>query len=135
MPDFNGTVRVTALVFGEDQYGGTDTETIVRAPLVAEISTPRVMAPGDQAQLTLDLQNFSGSEREFNVKVAAEQAARDRAGHAQGQARRQREDDAEFPAERARRLRRRQDQRRRAKRRDQDRPPFRARRARRVAEP
>ena len=42
MPDFNGTVRVTALVFGEDQYGGTDAETIVRAPLVAEISTPRV---------------------------------------------------------------------------------------------
>jgi uncharacterized protein YfaS (alpha-2-macroglobulin family) len=71
MPDFNGTVRVTALVFSENQYGGTDTETIVRAPLVAEISTPRVMAPGDQAQLTLDLQNFSGSEREFNVKVVA----------------------------------------------------------------
>ncbi|HJT97673.1 MAG TPA: MG2 domain-containing protein, partial [Rhodanobacteraceae bacterium] len=72
MPDFNGTVRVTALVFGENQYGGTDTETIVRAPLVAEISTPRAMAPGDSAQLTLDLQNFSGSEREFAVKVAAD---------------------------------------------------------------
>ncbi|MBO9663502.1 alpha-2-macroglobulin [Dokdonella sp.] len=72
MPDFNGTVRVTALVFGENQYGGTDTETIVRAPLVAEISTPRVLAPGDQSALTLDLQNFSGNEREFAVKVAAE---------------------------------------------------------------
>ncbi len=72
MPDFNGTVRVTALVFGEDRYGGNDAETIVRAPLVAEISTPRVMAPGDQAALTLDLQNFSGGEREFNVKVAAD---------------------------------------------------------------
>ena len=48
MPDFNGTVRVTALVFGEDRYGGNDAETIVRAPLVAEISTPRVMAPGDR---------------------------------------------------------------------------------------
>ncbi|MEO7062721.1 MAG: alpha-2-macroglobulin family protein, partial [Dokdonella sp.] len=70
MPDFNGTVRVTALVFGENQYGGSDTETIVRAPLVAEISTPRVLAPGDKAALTLDLQNFSGSEREFAVKVA-----------------------------------------------------------------
>ncbi len=69
MPDFNGTVRVTALVFGENQYGGTDAETIVRAPLVAEISTPRVLAPGDKAALTLDLQNFSGSEREFAVKV------------------------------------------------------------------
>lgn len=72
VPDFNGTVRVTALVFGENQYGGTDAETIVRAPLVAEISTPRVMAPGDTAQLTLDLQNFSGGEREFDVKVAAD---------------------------------------------------------------
>ncbi|MGH8173073.1 MAG: alpha-2-macroglobulin family protein, partial [Rhodanobacteraceae bacterium] len=72
MPDFNGTVRVTALAFSENQYGGTDTETIVRAPLVAEISTPRVMAPGDQAQLTLDLQNFSGTEREFAVKVVAD---------------------------------------------------------------
>ncbi len=72
MPDFNGTVRVTALAFGEDRYGGADTETIVRAPLVAEISTPRVMAPGDAAQLTLDLQNFSGSEREFDVKVTAD---------------------------------------------------------------
>jgi uncharacterized protein YfaS (alpha-2-macroglobulin family) len=72
MPDFNGTVRVTALAFGEDRYGGADTETIVRAPLVAEISTPRVMAPGDAAQLTLDLQNFSGGEREFDVKVTAD---------------------------------------------------------------
>jgi uncharacterized protein YfaS (alpha-2-macroglobulin family) len=72
MPDFNGTVRVTALVFGENQYGGTDTETVVRAPLVAEISTPRVLAPGDKSAITLDLQNFSGGEREFAVKVSTE---------------------------------------------------------------
>jgi uncharacterized protein YfaS (alpha-2-macroglobulin family) len=72
MPDFNGTVRVTALVFGENQYGGTDAETVVRAPLVAEISTPRVLAPGDRSAITLDLQNFSGSEREFAVKVVAD---------------------------------------------------------------
>ena len=72
MPDFNGTVRVTAQVFGENQFGGSDVETIVRAPLVAEISTPRVLAPGDKSSLTLDLQNFSGSEREFAVKVATQ---------------------------------------------------------------
>ena len=72
MPDFNGTVRVTAQVFGENQYGGSDIETIVRAPLVAEISTPRVLAPGDKSSVTLDLQNFSGSEREFAVKVATQ---------------------------------------------------------------
>ena len=72
MPDFNGTVRVTALVFGEDEYGANDAETVVRAPLVAEISTPRVLAPGDKAEVTLDLQNFSGTEREFAVKVSAD---------------------------------------------------------------
>jgi uncharacterized protein YfaS (alpha-2-macroglobulin family) len=70
MPDFNGSVRVVAEVFGENQYGANDTETIVRAPLVAEISTPRVLAPGDKSAITLDLQNFSGSEREFAVKVS-----------------------------------------------------------------
>ncbi|MBL8298951.1 MAG: alpha-2-macroglobulin family protein [Rhodanobacteraceae bacterium] len=72
VPDFNGTLRVTGLVFGEDRYGGADTETVVRAPLVAEVSTPRVLAPGDSAALTLDLSNFSGSEREFRVRLEAD---------------------------------------------------------------
>ncbi len=76
VPDFNGTLRVTAVVFGEDRYGSNDTETIVRAPLVAEVSTPRVLAPGDSANLTLDLQNFSGSARDFEVKLAAEKPLR-----------------------------------------------------------
>ena len=72
VPDFNGTLRVSALVFSDDQYGKSDGETIVRADLVAEISTPRVMAPGDKAMLSLDLQNFSGAERAFKVKVEAD---------------------------------------------------------------
>ena len=71
MPDFNGTVRVTAIVYAADRFGGADAETVVRAPLVAEVSAPRVLAPGDTASLTLDLQNFSGSERAFDVAVSA----------------------------------------------------------------
>ena len=42
-----------------------------RAPLVAEVSTPRAMAPGDLSSLNVDLQNFSGGKREFAVKVEA----------------------------------------------------------------
>ncbi|MBN8726163.1 MAG: alpha-2-macroglobulin family protein [Xanthomonadales bacterium] len=72
MPDFNGTVRVTAVVFSGAEYGGAEAETVVRAPLVAEISTPRVLAPGDRAELTLDLQNFSGAEGAFTVSVSAD---------------------------------------------------------------
>jgi len=71
VPDFNGTLRVVAVAFTDDSYGSSDTETIVRAPLVAEVSTPRVLAPGDRSQLTLDLQNFSGSERVFAIEAEA----------------------------------------------------------------
>ncbi len=72
VPDFNGTLRVTAVVFSENQYASNDRETIVRAPLVAEISTPRVMAPGDSAAVALDLQNFSGASRAFRVQVSVD---------------------------------------------------------------
>lgn len=72
VPDFNGALRVSALVFGPDRYGAASTETLVRAPLVAEVSTPRVMAPGDRATLTLDLQNLSGASQSVEVKFSAE---------------------------------------------------------------
>ncbi len=71
VPDFNGTLRVAALVYGESDYGNASAETIVRAPLVAEVSTPRIMAPGDTSTLTVDLQNFSGGARDFNLKIDA----------------------------------------------------------------
>jgi alpha-2-macroglobulin len=71
VPDFNGTLRVSTLVYGENEYANANTETIVRAPLVAEVSTPRAMAPGDLSSLNIDLQNFSGSSRDFNLKIDA----------------------------------------------------------------
>ncbi len=72
VPDFNGSLRVSALVYAEDRYGKAEAETVVRAPLVAEISTPRVMAPGDRSAVALDLANHSGGERTFKVRVTGE---------------------------------------------------------------
>lgn len=69
LPDFNGTLRVSALVFSADSYGKRDVETVVRAPIVAEASMPRVLAPGDSSTVTLDLTNFSGRAGEFSVRV------------------------------------------------------------------
>ncbi len=68
-PDFNGTLRVSALVYSDQQYGNRDTEVLVRAPIVAEASMPRVMAPGDRGTVTLDVSNFSGKPGSFSVKV------------------------------------------------------------------
>jgi alpha-2-macroglobulin len=69
VPDFNGTLRVSALVYSADRYGSRDRETVVRAPLVAEASMPRVLAPGDRSMVTLDLSNFTGRAGEFDVRV------------------------------------------------------------------
>jgi len=69
VPDFNGTLRISALVFADDQYGKRDMETVVRAPILAEASMPRVLAPGDRSTVTLDVQNFTGSPGEFKVQV------------------------------------------------------------------
>jgi uncharacterized protein YfaS (alpha-2-macroglobulin family) len=72
VPDFNGTLRVSALVYADDRYGNRDVETLVRAPILAEASMPRVMAPGDRSTVTLDVQNFTGKPGEFAVRVEGE---------------------------------------------------------------
>ena len=69
VPDFNGTLRVSALVYSADSYGSRDVETVARAPVVAEASMPRVLAPGDRATVTLDLTNFTGKAGRFDVRV------------------------------------------------------------------
>jgi len=72
VPDFNGTLRVSALAYSELRYGNRDKELLVRAPIVAEASMPRVLAPGDRSTVTLDVQNFTGKPGEFNIRVDGE---------------------------------------------------------------
>ncbi len=69
VPDFNGTLRVSTLVYSAGGYGSRAVETVARAPIVAEASMPRVLAPGDRATVTLDLSNFTGRAGRFDVRV------------------------------------------------------------------
>lgn len=71
VPDFNGRLRLAAVVWTEDSFGSAEGGVEVRAPLIAEISSPRVMAPGDRSQVTLDLHNLSGKAQAFDVEVSA----------------------------------------------------------------
>ncbi|MFT3805524.1 alpha-2-macroglobulin family protein [Arenimonas sp.] len=71
VPDFNGTLRVSALVYSDDKYGQGSSESVLRAPILAEISAPRALAPGDRSMLTLDVQNFTGKAGEFTVDLDA----------------------------------------------------------------
>ncbi len=58
MPDFNGQVRLMAVAWSGTHLGAASTDVYVRDPLVAEPLLPRFLAPGDQARLTLLLQNL-----------------------------------------------------------------------------
>jgi alpha-2-macroglobulin len=69
LPDFNGTVRLGAVVYGEQNYGTASQETIIQAPLVVEVSAPRAMASGDSAEIALDLENLSGAEGNYSVTL------------------------------------------------------------------
>lgn len=71
VPDFNGTLRVSSVVFGTDRFGSASAETVVRAPVVAEIGMPRVLAAGDRSQLALDLTNFTGKPGQFKATLSS----------------------------------------------------------------
>src|SRR5579863_1472642 len=57
-PDFNGQVRLMAVAWHGTSIGAASTDVYVRDPLVAEPLLPRFLAPGDQARLTLLLQDI-----------------------------------------------------------------------------
>ncbi|HEX7128856.1 MAG TPA: alpha-2-macroglobulin, partial [Rhodanobacteraceae bacterium] len=69
VPDFNGSLRLSALAWSADRFGNADGSITVRAPLVVEPGTPRVMAAGDKAQISLDLKNLSGNAGTAKVNV------------------------------------------------------------------
>ncbi len=71
LPDFNGTLRLMAVASSADGYGSTQAETVIAAPLVAELNMPRFIAPGDQATIALDLTNLSGAAQNVAVQLDA----------------------------------------------------------------
>lgn len=62
LPDFNGALRLMAVATSATKVGRGETELIVRAPLIADISRPRFLAPGDRATLALELHNVEAGK-------------------------------------------------------------------------
>lgn len=69
VPDFNGTLRLMAVVAAADRFASAEREIVVAAPLVAELLTPRFLTVGDQAVVALDLHNLSGSAQKLKVAL------------------------------------------------------------------
>lgn len=70
LPAFNGTLRVMAVVWSERGVGQAHNDVVIADPVVAQITTPRFLAPGDHARLLLELTHASGPTGEMAVTLA-----------------------------------------------------------------
>jgi uncharacterized protein YfaS (alpha-2-macroglobulin family) len=69
LPDFNGALRLMAMVATPQRFGSHEAEVTVAAPLVAELLTPRFLTAGDSAVVALDLHNLSGQAQKLAIEV------------------------------------------------------------------
>ncbi len=72
VPDFAGRLRLMAVAYDEVSVGAGEDAMLVRDPLVAQISTPRYLAPGDESRITLSLRNLTAPEGEYKAAIAFE---------------------------------------------------------------
>jgi uncharacterized protein YfaS (alpha-2-macroglobulin family) len=79
--DFNGQLRLVAVAWTDKAVGAGATNMTVRQPVVAELSLPRFLAPGDRAQATLELNNVAGKPGAYAAQVGGQGYA---ASQAQG---------------------------------------------------
>ncbi|MGC9952974.1 MAG: alpha-2-macroglobulin [Rhizomicrobium sp.] len=71
VPDFNGELRLMAVVFSAGKLGHADRPLTVRDPVVAEIVLPRFLAPGDRAEAALNMNNVEGRPGTYTATVTA----------------------------------------------------------------
>ncbi|MGV6849328.1 MAG: alpha-2-macroglobulin family protein [Marinibacterium sp.] len=71
LPAFNGTVRLVALAWSPTGVGGSSADMVVRDPVVATLSGPRFLAPGDQSRLLLELVHADGPAGDLAVRIDA----------------------------------------------------------------
>ncbi|RFC68261.1 MULTISPECIES: alpha-2-macroglobulin family protein [Mesorhizobium] len=72
IPQFNGTVRLMAVAWTDDGVGNAEQDVIVREPVVITAGLPRFMAPGDRAELRLDIANTDAPDGEYTLGIEAQ---------------------------------------------------------------
>ncbi len=70
-PDFNGTVRLMAVVWSDTAVGHAEQDVLVRDPVVLTANTPRFLAPGDEATVLVELAHVFGPIGEFEFRVSS----------------------------------------------------------------
>lgn len=72
IPDFNGELRLMAQAWTADEFGMAEAKTVVAAPIIAELATPRFLAGGDTSNLALDITNLTDKPQILSLDFKAE---------------------------------------------------------------
>lgn len=72
VPDLAGRLRLMAVAWSRTRVGAADRTVQVRPPLVAELSRPRFLAPGDVAELRLDLLLADAPPGTYEARLSTE---------------------------------------------------------------
>ena len=70
--DFNGELRVMAVAWTDDAVGSASSKITVRQPVVADLSLPRFLAPGDHAFATIELNNVEGKVGDYIAQITGQ---------------------------------------------------------------
>ena len=71
IPDFNGRLKLMAVAWTAAGVGAAAVDMTVAAPVVADLSLPRFLAPGDRAWATLAVDNVSGASGQYTFAVTS----------------------------------------------------------------
>ncbi len=75
LPEFNGTVRLMAVVWSKTGIGNATADVLVRDPVVVTASLPRFLAPGDEGRLLLEVTHATGPVGEVRLGAGSETGA------------------------------------------------------------
>ncbi|RVG81225.1 hypothetical protein CN223_03820 [Sinorhizobium meliloti] len=69
IPQFNGTARIMAVAWTKSGVGHAVKDVVIRDPVVVTASLPKFLAPGDRAELRLDIANADGPAGDYQLQV------------------------------------------------------------------
>ncbi|WP_082652362.1 alpha-2-macroglobulin family protein [Aureimonas sp. AU12] len=84
VPDFNGSLKLMALAWSKTGVGEASADLVVRDPVVAQVSRPLFLSPGDTSRIAIDLNHVDGpagrvhlalTGAEGTLRIAANEAA------------------------------------------------------------
>ena len=69
IPHYNGRLRVMTAAWNPDKTGSAEQTAIVKAPVVAELQSPRYLSQDDSGVFTLRLHNTTDKTQNLNIKL------------------------------------------------------------------